>query len=148
MKVAKLLNDVFYISSIYEMYPHVSFPDTGIPDSFLEENNLHKVIDYIDHDQTYKNLVKLNVPTLIGDYVYTVELIDKSPSEINNIKWQKLRNKRNSLLQESDLYVMIDRWESYNDSIKILWKEYRQKLRDLPETYPNADDVVWPQKPN
>ena len=30
---------------------------------------------------------------------------------------------------------------------KVLWAEYRQALRDLPETYPNSEDIVWPSKP-
>lgn len=147
MKVAKILNDTILISSIYEMYPNVSFPDVGIPDSFLQEKNLYKVIDYIEYDQTYKNLIKLNDPVLIGDYVYTVQLEDKTPNEINEIKWQKARQKRNQLLQLSDLEVFIDKWEKYDSVKKNLWSDYRQKLRDLPTLYPNADNIIWPDKP-
>jgi len=30
---------------------------------------------------------------------------------------------------------------------KSLWALYRKKLRDIPTTYSNPDEVVWPQKP-
>jgi hypothetical protein len=30
---------------------------------------------------------------------------------------------------------------------KTAWATYRQTLRDLPQTYTNAADVVWPSKP-
>ena len=30
---------------------------------------------------------------------------------------------------------------------KASWATYRQALRDLPQTYANAVDVIWPSKP-
>jgi Phage tail assembly chaperone protein len=61
-----------------------------------------------------------------------------------------IRNIRNKILAESD-------WTQFADSplenhTKGLWMEYRQTLRDLPETQ-NIDQmtdfsqVVWPTKP-
>ncbi|XNS87586.1 phage tail assembly chaperone [Vibrio cyclitrophicus] len=29
-----------------------------------------------------------------------------------------------------------------------LFRQYRQALRDIPQTYSNPEDVVWPQKPS
>lgn len=28
------------------------------------------------------------------------------------------------------------------------FRQYRQDLRDIPQTYSNPEDVVWPQKPS
>lgn len=28
------------------------------------------------------------------------------------------------------------------------FREYRQALRDIPQTFTNPEDVVWPQKPS
>lgn len=55
-----------------------------------------------------------------------------------------VRTKRDKLLQDSDILVFVDRWENWEDSKKILIKEYRQNLRDIPnqENFPN--DVIWP----
>ena len=147
MKVATYINDAWIIDSIFNLYPNVSFPDVGVQDDFLKENNLYKVIEHIDYDSIYKTLVNLETPKLINDLVYTVELVDKSEEEINNIKWQKIRNLRNSALQSSDVYVFPDRWEKYDQATKNLWSNYRQSLRDLPTNFIKADDVVWPVKP-
>ena len=147
MKVATYINNTWIIDSIYKLYSHVSFPDTGVPESFLQENNLYKVVEYIDHDSTYKNLIKLDTPKLIDNMVYTVELVDRSEQEINNNKWIKKRSMRNTLLQASDVYVFPDRWEKYDQTTKDLWSNYRQSLRDLPIIFIKAEDVIWPIKP-
>lgn len=147
MKVAFFSNGEYVIDSIYQLYSYISFPDTGIPDSFLQEKNLYKVIEYINHDPAYKNLIHLEKPKLIDNLVYTVELTDKNEDQIDDIKWQKVRSIRNSLLQDSDVYIFPDRWEKYNQATKDSWSNYRQSLRDLPITFIKADDVVWPVKP-
>ena len=147
MKVATYIDNKWIIDSIFKLYPHIGFPDVGVQDDFLKENSLYKVIEYINYDPIYKNLVNLETPKLINDLVYTVELVDKSEEEINNIKWQKIRNLRNSALQVSDVYVLTDRWEKYDQATKDLWGNYRQSLRDLPINFIKPEDVVWPIKP-
>ena len=125
----------------------MGFPDVGVQDDFLKENNLYKVVEYIDYDPIYKNLINLKTPKLIDNTVYTVEILDKSEKEINENKWLKTRNIRNSALQSSDVYVFPDRWEKYDQATKDLWSNYRQSLRDLPINFIKAEDVVWPIKP-
>ena len=147
MKVATYIDNKWIIDSIFNLYPNVSFSDIGVPDDFLKENNLYKVVEHIDYDSIYKTLVNLETPKLINDLVYTVELVDKSEEEINNIKWQKIRNLRNSALQSSDVYIFPDRWEKYDQTTKDLWSNYRQSLRDLPINFLKAEDVFWPVKP-
>jgi hypothetical protein len=147
MKVATYIDNKWIIDSIFKLYPHVSFSDVGVPDDFLKENNLYKTIEYIDYDPIYKNLVNLETPKLINDLVYTVELINRSQEEINENKWFKIRNLRNSALQISDVYVLTDRWEKYDQATKDLWSNYRQSLRDLPVNFIKPEDVVWPIKP-
>ena len=58
------------------------------------------------------------------------------------ITWEQIRSKRNNLLALSDYTQMAD-WPGD----KTAWATYRQTLRDLPQTYTNAADVVWPSKP-
>ena len=147
MKVATYINNEWIIDSIFKLYPHVSFPDVGVPDDFLKENDLYKVVEHIDHNPTYKIVINLETPKLINDLVYTVELADRSQEEINQIKWLKIRSSRNYELQSSDVYVFPDRWEKYDQATKNLWSNYRQSLRDLPTNFIKADDVVWPVKP-
>jgi hypothetical protein len=62
--------------------------------------------------------------------------------------WDWVRKTRNSLLAVSDNKVPSDA----PDSIAAPWKEYRQKLRDLPDTWASVGEktylIVWPEEPN
>jgi hypothetical protein len=60
----------------------------------------------------------------------------------DDIAWAPTRQKRNLLLQESD-------WTQSADSPvnRQTWAEYRQKLRDITETFSSPEDVIWPLKP-
>jgi hypothetical protein len=58
-----------------------------------------------------------------------------------------LRKTRDKLLAESDIYVLPDRWNSYTEEKKTEWSNYRQALRDLPETVIDVFNPIWPVKP-
>lgn len=58
------------------------------------------------------------------------------------LSWDDLRPKRNGLLTSSDHTQLAD-----YPGDKTAWATYRQALRDLPLTYPNPKDVVWPTAP-
>lgn len=57
--------------------------------------------------------------------------------------WTAIREKRDQLIRESD-WTMIP--GATVDQAQ--WSAYRQILRDLPQTYTNAEDVVWPTVPS
>ncbi len=50
-------------------------------------------------------------------------------------KWERIRNRRNELLRDTDFAMLPDA------------PPYTQALRDLPQTFANPDDVVFPEKP-
>lgn len=58
-------------------------------------------------------------------------------------KWAEIRRNRDNLLKESDMYMIEDYPITQQNKVSVI--EYRQQLRDLPQTYTNADDVVWPE---
>jgi hypothetical protein len=58
------------------------------------------------------------------------------------VTWDIIRLRRDSLLASSD-YTQMPDWPGDKES----WGVYRQTLRDLPQTYTNAADVVWPTAP-
>lgn len=62
-------------------------------------------------------------------------------------EWTHIRQVRNSYLTESDLYVMPDRWTTYTQDEQHAWSVYRKALRDIPQTFIDPHDVVWPTKP-
>ena len=57
--------------------------------------------------------------------------------------WQKVRIERDSLLSDSDAYLMPD----YPMEDKSDWETYRQELRDIPQEFATPDVVVWPDSP-
>ena len=57
--------------------------------------------------------------------------------------WIAIREKRDQLIAASD-WTMIP--GATVDQAQ--WSAYRQILRDLPQTYSNPEDVVWPTAPS
>lgn len=54
-------------------------------------------------------------------------------------------------INETDKYCFADVWEELTAQERQRIKDYRQELRDLPDTLSNIEkpeDVVWPEKPN
>ena len=64
-----------------------------------------------------------------------------APTLTDEEKWQNIRTERDIWLQKTDYLAMSD--NTMSDAMKT----YRQQLRDIPQTYTNPDDVVWPTKP-
>jgi len=59
--------------------------------------------------------------------------------------WSIVRGKRDNLLRKSDWTAVTDTVLSEADQTD--WSDYRQALRDVPQTYDDAGDVVWPDAP-
>ena len=64
-------------------------------------------------------------------------------TRIENEKINYLRRERDSLLSKSDWVVIKEREEGGSVSNFADWKEYRQKLRDITNTYKSLEDVKW-----
>lgn len=91
-------------------------------------------------EEEYKNITINNTHYFdINDNKVKIKILS------DDEKWQKIRNKRNSFLRECDWTQMID--SPLNSEKKGEWLLYRNNLRNLPETYTNPDDVVWPNEP-
>jgi|TARA_B110000263_G_scaffold52543_1_gene43985 hypothetical protein len=63
---------------------------------------------------------------------------------IESYKWDRIRAQRDQLLRDTDYIVLAD----YEVDDEDGWLLYRQELRDMPQDYPSADDVVWPDVPS
>jgi hypothetical protein len=57
--------------------------------------------------------------------------------------WETIRQKRDQLITSSD-WTMIP--GATVDQAQ--WSAYRQILRDIPQTYTNPEDVIWPTPPS
>jgi hypothetical protein len=65
------------------------------------------------------------------------------PSE--EYKWILIRNYRNERLSDCDWSQLGD--APFSAEEKNAWTAYRQSLRDIPEDYANAGDVMFPDAP-
>ena len=105
---------------------------------------------YIDHDSTIQ-FEGLWIPKNPANthYVQFLQELEKREAELvlctpPVLTWEEIRAKRDSLLTASD-------WSAFPDAkpkpSKQAWLTYRQTLRDLPSTFKNPEEVVWPEKP-
>ena len=72
------------------------------------------------------------------------ELVSKEPEQILD-PMREIRLDRNTLLAKSDWTQMPD--SPLTQEQKQAWADYRQALRDLPQSNLDLDAVKWPQQP-
>ncbi|SGY98792.1 phage tail assembly chaperone [Moritella viscosa] len=56
-----------------------------------------------------------------------------------------IREQRAPLLDDADRLISIALDKGVDAT---LFRQYRQALRDIPQTFESAQDVVWPTKPS
>jgi hypothetical protein len=56
--------------------------------------------------------------------------------------WERIRNWRNAELKATDWTQILD-----SQCDKTSWADYRQNLRDLPETVSDPAEIVFPKPP-
>lgn len=76
-----------------------------------------------------------------GDWV-VVALNEAELQAIVNQKWAAIREERDSLLAATDHIILIH--YEQGEPVPETMREYRQALRDLPQTYDNLSDIEWP----
>jgi hypothetical protein len=62
-------------------------------------------------------------------------------------EWNAIKEIRNYALLASDVNVLPDRWAAMTTEQQTAWSTYRQALRDIPTTFSDPADVVWPVAP-
>lgn len=75
----------------------------------------------------------------------TQEEIEEEAVRELEIGWNQVRSQRDEMLQQSDLLVLIDKWETLSEERKNEIRIYRQALRDIPQTFETPESVVWPE---
>ena len=122
-----LLSDPIEVADYKELFPNTSFPPSGPDKTWLLDNNCRPINVWKEHSNTQK-LVPSD-PYIEGDWVYTVQVVDKTQEELLADKLAKsseIRTQRNKLLSDTD-------WTQLADSPvdKPIWATYRQALRDI-----------------
>jgi len=100
----------------------------------------------------FKNDISQSDKDLVN--TYWDQLTEESFLPTDEEKWADIKKQRVICFQETEWIKLRHRdqqdrgipttlsMEQYQD-----WLDYWQALRDLPETYPNPDDVVFPEQP-
>lgn len=60
--------------------------------------------------------------------------------------WRYIKSKRKEKLSDCDWTQLED--NTLSTEQRLAWSEYRQALRNIPQSYQLAQDVVWPELPN
>jgi hypothetical protein len=114
------MNNGFYDTGVgYSSYP----PDIiDVTDHYLE------LLDGISN-QGKRIVINNGVPSLVD-------------RDVMPLTWDDIRKKRDDLLALSD-------WTQLSDAPvdQTAWATYRKVLRDIPQSYANPADVVFPGTP-
>jgi len=97
---------------------------------------------------TDSNADKVLSNVTVHDNSKTLPTQKEIDTKIAEIKLNELRMERNNILTQSDWIVIKEREEGGSVSNFADWKEYRQKLRDITNTYKSLEDVKWPTAPS
>ena len=126
-------------------WPNVSFPNNL---DGVDLSDFGVITVKITEPPVVSNtqMVREIAPSMVkGVWTQTWEVVDAPPEMISewvSNAWVRLRDKRNSLLVESD-------WTQLADSPvdDLAWARYRQELRDLPANTTDPFNPIWPTKP-
>lgn len=126
-------------------------PEDEIEMSIIKQNGWLPVETISEDKEIQENtefIIEENVvKEIITTRDKTQEEIDRENQSTIEAKWHSVRIKRNNLLKESDIEIMPDKWENMDLSVKASWSLYRLQLRDIPQTFSNPDEIIWPIKP-
>lgn len=91
-------------------------------------------------------------PAVEGPYVKNNDVWTNSwtitpftEEEILDKKWKQIRGNRNFLLRQTDWTQLLN--VNITTEEKQLWDQYRQTLRDIPQTFTDPDKVTIPTVP-
>ena len=78
--------------------------------------------------------------------VYKSRKLQLADPDIIEKTWDDIRARRDRLLADCDWTQMPD--APLSNEERALWIKYRQKLRDITQTYSAPSKVVWPLAPS
>ena len=74
-----------------------------------------------------------------------IESVLRQKEYENEQQWSAARKKRDELITVTDYTQAID--SPLSSEKQAQYKVYRQSLRDIPQTFGDPCDIVWPVKP-
>jgi len=140
-------SDVIYPYDIHEYISNsTSSFHTDETEETLISSSIYCVVDSNSYPSSseYHDVIEVT-PTQSGSvYVRTYSVVDLTAEEIaqvNQSRWDYLREKRDKLLSETDYMALQD-----TPTLSEEWSTYRQSLRDITNQ-PDPFNITWPTKP-
>lgn len=140
-------NKVTRIGDYRELFPNTSFTANGPDDAFLIANNAKRVNVWLPYNPMTQKLIACD-PYIDGPWVYTIQVTDLTPAEIQALKdtqWATVRADRNRRLAECDWTQLAD--VPLTTEERAAWVTYRQALRDVTDQL-DPYNIVWPVAPS
>ena len=131
--------------TIYELFPNTSFPKSGVPASFISDNNLLEITEWINTTKPDEKLIQNVEPYVLEGVAYNCKKETCSETEKNAAiasQWENIREERNELLKETD-------WRASSDlTLSDAWRAYRANLRSIPQSQADPFNITWPNTPS
>ena len=130
--------------TIQQLFPNTSFSITGPNADFLTENNLVELVENLSYTTPTQKLSTVDA-YVEGGKAYNVRVENTTAdeqTELINQKWIEIRELRNQILKDTD-------WRASSDlTLSNAWKNYRNDLRQIPQTQTDPYNIAWPTEPS
>jgi hypothetical protein len=127
-------------------FPDLQFPldtyGTPVPEGYARV--VSTTITNYDYSMKYTEGMPIYVDNVWKQNWIATPLADEEKQEQYQYVSYRVREQRNKLLRESDVWVVADRWATYTDTEKTKYSTYRQQLRDVPLQPGFPYSVIWP----
>lgn len=121
----------------------------SLPDDILKTYGWLPLVIEMDNKEVFVRSEYIIEDNIVREII---ETRDKTEEEIKEderkeleLSWYQVRSQRDELLRNSDILVLVDRWESLSIERQTEIKNYRQALRDITNNFQNPLDVIWPE---
>ena len=124
-------------------HKHTSFPRI-IDEPLQEEFGIDMIFEGPQHQgpPPYSYTYRDGIEEINGKWYTKYTIGQRDKEEIDNQYAENIRNRRDTLIKESDWRAVSDR------QLEPEWKEYRQALRDISKQEGFPHDVKWPTDPD
>ena len=142
---------------------YVSFPITAIHENESDKLQIYLRfnIRQLSENEWWADVIYVYIPPNVDIPSYVQEHKNEWISEAQyEDESTKVRQKRDQLLNESDKYMLLDRFDfgsattflgfigKLREALSGNYAKYRKALRDIPQQEGFPFNVVWPEKPN
>lgn len=147
IKYARVDNGVVAEYPILESHFRLRFPNISFPIPFVPPEGYYEVYPTPKPEVNVGNSVQEEYPVFNeeGKLVESWKIVTATPEEIEErqrVKWEEIRRIRDMKLMMTDYTQLPD-----SPVDRVVWAEYRQRLRDVPQSKQNPFEIVWPEEP-